>query len=174
MEFREHPSRRFEDVLVPFAEGHALGKPEILFSRMEESDVKELDRVFKERIKQAESKEKRKLVEKDNALKIPFDQFKSLDLRIGRIVEAGPIKGSDKLLRLMVDIGTETRQVVAGIAQHYRPEELIGTQVVLVANLEPAKLFGVESQAMLLAADAGGRAVLLRPQENVEPGTKIK
>lgn len=165
---------RFEDVLVPIAEGHTLGTPEILFSRMEDSGVKELDRIFKERIKQAESKEKVKLVEKDNASKIPFDQFKSLDLRIGRIVEAGPIKGSDKLLRLMVDIGTETRQVVAGIAQHYRPEELIGTQVAVVANLEPAKLFGVESQAMLLAADMGGRAVLLRPQEDVEPGTKIK
>jgi methionyl-tRNA synthetase len=165
---------RFDDALVPVSEGQVLGRPEILFNRMEESTVKELDRVFKERIKQAESKERVGKMEKSE--KIPFEQFKSLDLVIGEITAAERIKGSDKLLKLTVDIGTGTqaRQVVAGIAQHYAPEELVGTQVAVVANLEPAKLFGIESQAMLLAADVEGRAVLLRPQDRVEPGTKIK
>ena len=74
----------------------------------------------------------------------------------------------------MVDIGGETRQVVAGIAEAYSPEDLVGTQVVVLANLKPAKLFGIESQAMLLAADAGGKAVLLRPRESVETGTKVR
>ncbi len=166
---------KFDDVLMPIVEGHTLGKPQILFSKMEDPTVKELDRIFKERIKQAESKEKGKLVEKaEKSEKIPFDLFKSIDLRIGEVLEAQPIKGSDKLLKLMVDIGTETRQMVAGIAQYYKPEELIGSQVVVVANLEPAKLFGVESQAMLLAADIKGKAVLLKPREDVEPGTKIR
>jgi len=163
---------RFDEVLVPIAEGHTLGKPQILFSKMEDSAVKELDKIFKERIMQAESKEKGKSVEKGEL--ISFDLFKSVDLRIGKIVEAQPIKGSNKLLKLMVDIGAETRQVVAGIALAYKPEELIGSQVAVVANLEPAKLFGVESQAMLLAADVDGKAVLLRPEGDVEPGTKIR
>jgi len=73
-----------------------------------------------------------------------------------------------------VDIGDETRQVVAGIAQSYTPQDLVGTQVVVLTNLLPAKLFGIESQAMLLAADAAGKAVLLRPREFVETGTKVK
>lgn len=163
----------FQETLVPVVSGQPLGKPEILFGKMEEAAVKELDRVFLERIKRAESKENGKKSEA-KAKKISFEEFLSLDLRIGEIKEAGPIKGSNKLLKLMVDIGTETRQVVAGIAQGYRPEDLIGMQVVVLANLEPAKLFGVESQAMLLAADVEGKAVLLGPQEKVETGTKIK
>ena len=67
-----------------------------------------------------------------------------------------------------MDIGGETRQVVAGIAEAYKPEELVGTQVVVLANLEPAKLFGIESQAMLLAADIGGKPVLLRPRNRLK------
>ena len=74
----------------------------------------------------------------------------------------------------MVDIGGETRQVVAGIAQSYTPQDLVGTQVVVLTNLPPAKLFGIESQAMLLAADTVGKAVLLRPRESVETGTKVR
>lgn len=163
----------FQEALVPVRAGQLLGRPEILFSRMEDAAVKELDRVFKERIKQAESREKG-IKEEPKLEKISFEQFKSLDIRVGVIKEAGPIKGSNKLLKLNVDIGSEIRQVVAGIAQGYRPEDLIGMQVVVIANLEPAKLFGVESQAMLLAADAGGKAVLLGPSENVEPGTKVR
>lgn len=165
----------FQEALVPIDSGHLLGTPEILFSKMEDAAVKELDRVFSERIRLASAKEKgiKEDVEaKPN--KISFEQFQSLDIRVGEIKEAGPIKGSNKLLRLAVDIGTETRQVVAGIAQGYRPEDLIGMQVVVLANLEPAKLFGVESQAMLLAADASGKAVMLSPQERVEIGTKVR
>jgi methionyl-tRNA synthetase len=165
-------AQRFEDAIVPVPEGHKLGKPEILFVRMEDATIKELDDIFKERMIQAESKDKK---EKNKLMEtISFEQFKGIDLRVGEIKEAERIKGSNKLLKIVVDIGTEKRQVVAGIAETYQPEDLVGTQAVVVANLEKALLFGVESQAMLLAADIGGKALLLRPQERVEPGTKVR
>lgn len=164
--------QRFVDAMVPVPEGHQLGKPEILFGRMEDATIKELDDIFKERMTQAESKDKK---EKNKSMNtISFEQFKGIDLRVGEIKEAERIKGSNKLLKLVVDIGTEKRQVVAGIAESYSPEDLVGTQAVVVANLERAKLFGVESQAMLLAADIGGKALLLRPEDRVEPGTKVR
>jgi methionyl-tRNA synthetase len=165
-------AQRFSDAIAPVPEGHKLGKPEILFGKMEDATIKELDDIFKERMIQAESKDKK---EKNKSMEtISFEQFKGIDLRVGEIKEAERIKGSNKLLKLVVDIGTEKRQVVAGIAETYTPEDLVGTQAVVVANLERAKLFGVESQAMLLAADIGGKALLLRPQERVEPGTKVR
>ncbi len=166
--------KSFQEALLPLAEGGMLGTPEILFSRMEEAFVKELDGIFKERVEKAEVKGKAAEKAAEKKGEISFEDFGSLDLRIGEIKEAGPIKGSKKLLKLLVDIGGETRQVVAGIAEGYRAEELVGTQVVVLANLKPTKLFGVESQAMLLAADAAGKAVLLRPRESVETGTKVR
>jgi methionyl-tRNA synthetase len=165
-------AQRFEEAAVPLPVGRKLGKPEILFGKMEDATIQELDNIFKERMIQAESKDKK---EKNKLMEtISFEQFKGIDLRVGEIKEAERIKGSNKLLKLVVDIGTENRQVVAGIAETYTPEDLVGTQAVVVANLERAKLFGVESQAMLLAADIGGKALLLRPQERVEPGTKVR
>jgi methionyl-tRNA synthetase len=165
-------TEQFEEAIVPLPVGHRLGKPEILFGRLEDKTVKQLEDIFKERMSQAESKDQKEMTKKLQT--ISFEQFRSVDLRIGEIREAEPIKGSSKLLKLVVDIGNEKRQVVAGIAETYQPKDLIGTQVAVVANLEPAKLFGVESQAMLLAADIGGKALLLRPQEIVQPGTKIR
>jgi methionyl-tRNA synthetase len=161
----------FAEVLVPLADNHALGRPEILFARIEDAAVKELDQIFISRIRQAEAKEKVKPVQ---ARKISFEEFKSLDIRVGVIERAEPIKGSEKLLKLIVDVGSEKRQVVAGIAQSHKPEEIVGTQIVVLINLEPAKLFGVESQAMLLAADAAGRPVLLRPEKRAEPGDRVR
>jgi len=166
--------KSFQEALVPLAEGGRLGTPEILFSRMEEASVKELDMIFKERIEKAKVKGKAEEKAAEKKHEISFEDFSSLDIRIGEIKEVGPIKSSKKLLKLLVDIGGETRQVVAGIAEGYSAEELLGTQVVVLANLKPTKLFGVESQAMLLAADAAGKAVLLRPRESVETGTKVR
>jgi len=164
--------QQFGEAMVPVPAGQMLGKPEILFGRLEDKTIKQLEDIFKERMSQADSKVHKEMTKKLSS--ISFEQFQAVDLRIGEIQEAEPIKGSGKLLRLLIDIGTEKRQVVAGIAQTYQPKDLIGTQVAVVANLEPAKLFGVESQAMLLAADIGGKALLLRPQEKVQPGTKIR
>lgn len=105
---------------------------------------------------------------------LTFDEFKKLDLRIGKIIEAEKVEGADKLLKLKVDIGTEVRPVVAGIAQWYRPEDLIGREIVVVANLAPATIRGVESRGMLLAADQEGRAILLKPDQDVPPGSKVR
>jgi methionyl-tRNA synthetase len=164
----------FQEAMVPLAEDGRLGTPQILFSRIEESSVKELDAIFRDRIEKAEAKGKAAEKAGEKKGEISFEEFGSLDLRIGEIKEAGPIKGSKKLLKLKVDIGGEIRQVVAGIAGAYSAEELIGSQVVVLTNLKPTKLFGVESQAMLLAADAAGKAVLLQPSEIVETGTKVR
>ena len=105
---------------------------------------------------------------------INFEEFQKIDLRIGKIIEAEKIEGTDKLLKLKVDLGEEKRQLVAGIAKFYQPEDLIGKEIVVVANLEPKNLRGVESQGMLLAADVEGKPVLLKPDQEVPPGTKIR
>ncbi|MDP3727017.1 MAG: methionine--tRNA ligase subunit beta [bacterium] len=105
---------------------------------------------------------------------ISFDEFKKLDLRIGKILKAERVEGSDKLLRLEVDLGSDTRQIVAGIAGHYAEDALIGREIVVVANLEPKTLKGVESQGMLLAADDDGVPVLLSLDRQVPPGSIVR
>ncbi|HEC56431.1 MAG TPA: methionine--tRNA ligase subunit beta, partial [Candidatus Syntrophoarchaeum butanivorans] len=103
---------------------------------------------------------------------VSFDEFMQLDIRIGRVVEAEAIKGSRKLLRLLVDIGEEEpRQIVAGIAGIYKPEELLNREIVVLANLKPAKIFGYDSMGMLLAA---GEGVLLVPDREVNPGERVR
>jgi methionyl-tRNA synthetase len=106
---------------------------------------------------------------------ITIDDFLKVQLRVARIIEAEPIEGSDKLLKLQVAIGDEKRQIVAGIRKSYEPIDLIGRQIVVVYNLRPAKLRGVESQGMLLAAtDAEGGAILLQPDKEAPEGTGVK
>jgi methionyl-tRNA synthetase len=106
---------------------------------------------------------------------ITIEQFRSLELQVGTVRAAEPHPNADRLLVLRVDLGSEERQLVAGIRAHYEPATLVGRQVVVVANLEPATLRGVQSQGMVLAAtDAGtGRVVLLRPDETVAPGAVV-
>ncbi len=105
--------------------------------------------------------------------KISFNDFKKLDLRVGKVLEAGTIKGSDKLLKLKVNIGNETRQILAGIRKYYLPEKLIGREIVIITNLKPRMILGFESQGMLLAADLNGEPIIINPEREVEPGTKI-
>jgi methionyl-tRNA synthetase len=107
--------------------------------------------------------------------KITIDDFAKIELRVGQVKAAEKIKGADKLLRLEVDLGTEVRQVVAGIAESYAPELLIGRKVVIVANLAPRKLRGLESNGMIVAASPeGGKAVLAGFLEDVPVGTRLK
>ena len=108
--------------------------------------------------------------------KITIDDFAKVELRVGQIKSAERIQGADKLLKLMVDIGDEVRQVLAGIAMGYTPEELVGRKVVLVANLAPRKMRGLESNGMLLAASAGtdGKPVLCTFAEDIPVGAKVK
>ena len=105
---------------------------------------------------------------------ISIEEFRKLDLRVGRIKSAEPVPGANRLLKLQVDIGTEIRQVVAGLAPRYRPEELIGKSVILAANLKPAMIRGVESQGMILAAgdkEVEALAIFIEPPR---PGTPVK
>ena len=108
--------------------------------------------------------------------KITIDDFAKVELRVGQIQSAERIQGADKLLKLMVDIGDEVRQVLAGIAMGYAPEDLVGRKVVLVANLAPRKMRGLESNGMLLAASAGadGKPVLCTFAEEIPVGAKVK
>ena len=94
---------------------------------------------------------------------IQFEDFTKLDLRIAQIVSAEPIEGSDKLLKIQMDLGEETRQVVAGIAKDYTSETIVGRRVLVLVNLKPRKVFGVESQAMILAAQDGDSLFVLSP-----------
>jgi methionine--tRNA ligase beta chain len=105
---------------------------------------------------------------------ITFDDFMKLDIRIGTVTAADKVQGADKLIRLELDMGGETRQVVAGMAQTYTPEEFIGKQVPILVNLEPRKLRGVESQGMILAADIDGKPVMLIPDREVPPGSVVR
>lgn len=105
---------------------------------------------------------------------ISYDEFSKIELKIATIKEAVRLEGSDKLIKLQIDLGEETRQLVAGIGKKYEPENLIGRQIVIVANLEPRKLMGEESRGMLLAAkDVEGSPILLMPDTTTPSGSKI-
>ncbi len=109
--------------------------------------------------------------------KVSIEHFRKLDIRVGKIVAAEDVKNSKKLLRLEVDIGEEKpRQILAGIKEWYRPEELIGKYVVVLANLKPRKMLGLESQGMLLMAEEeeGKKPIFLVPEEPVKPGSKVR
>jgi methionyl-tRNA synthetase len=106
--------------------------------------------------------------------KIDIADFAKVELRVAKILAAEKIAGSKKLIKLQVDLGSEQRQVVAGIAESYAPEALVGKTIAVVANLKPAKLMGVESNGMVLAASLDGKAVLLSVDSDVPAGTKIK
>jgi methionyl-tRNA synthetase len=107
---------------------------------------------------------------------IGIDDFVKVEMRVGQVKTAERIAGADKLLKLTVDIGTEIRQICAGIAQFYEPDSLVGRKVVVVTNLAPRKLRGVESNGMIVAASVGpeGRPVLAGFAEEVEIGARLK
>jgi methionyl-tRNA synthetase len=112
--------------------------------------------------------------EKETDERIDIADFARLDLRAARITAAERVEGSKKLVKLQVDLGSESRQVVAGIAETHGPGDLVGKTIVLLANLKPARLMGVESNGMLLAGSVGGKAVLCVFEDEVAPGTRVK
>jgi methionyl-tRNA synthetase len=105
--------------------------------------------------------------------KISFEEFKKVDLRVATVMAAERVEGTDKLMKLQLDLGTEKRQIVAGIAAVYRPENMVGRQIVIVANLQPAVIRGVESNGMLLAANVDGRPEIVTFERVVKAGTPI-
>lgn len=105
---------------------------------------------------------------------ISSDDFKKIELLIGTVLSAERVEGSDKLLKLRVSLGAEGRRIIAGIGRKYAPDALAGRQIVIVANLEPRMIMGLESRGMLLAADSTDGPVLLQPDGDVVPGASIK
>ena len=148
---------------------HALGHPLPLFPRLEiAKPAPQPPKTKNQPPKMAESTPAPEGI-------VTIADFQKVQFRVGRVLEAEPIDGSDKLLKLQVVVGEERRQIVAGIRANYTPEDLIGRQVVVVVNLKPAKLRGVESQGMLLAAtDAEGGAILLQPDKEAPEGTQVR
>jgi len=157
----KHP---ISDALVP-AEERALQPPVPLFAKMEEDQIRELDALLQKRVSEANKK-------MEKTPQITIEDFAKVEMKTGTILAAEAIPKSSKLLKLQVDVGGETRQIVSGIAQFHKPDTLVGKSVVVLTNLAPAKIFGVESNGMILAA--GDAASLLTPQQPVEPGTKIR
>ena len=159
------------------ASGHQIGKPELLFAKIHDrKDQSRLEIVNRQKNKlqailDAEKGEEREPIKPN----IQFDDFTKIDLRTGTILEAEKVKKADKLLKLTVDLESEQRTVVSGIAQYFKPEEIIGTKVVLVANLAPRKLRGIESQGMILMAeDAEGRLGFVSPDAAMGNGFVVR
>jgi len=149
-------SDKREDAWGALLPGNALKKIEHLFPRVK-----------------LEVKKKKKEEEKMDAKYIDINDFKKIKLVTARIEEAEKVENANKLLKLIVSVGSEKRQIVAGIAEYYSPDELIGKTIILVSNLKPAKIRGIESQGMLLAASAGDKLTLLTTFEDIETGTPI-
>ncbi|MBK8373040.1 MAG: methionine--tRNA ligase [Saprospiraceae bacterium] len=155
--------------------GHVIGDPNHLFTKID-------DEVISEQIQKLQQKEKMKDGNKVDEHKhepvketIQFEDFQKIDLRIATIVAAEAVPKADKLLKLSLNLGFETRTVVSGIAQHYKPEELIGKQVVLVANLAPRTMKGIESKGMVLLAENGdGKLSFVSPESIWPEGYGVK
>jgi methionyl-tRNA synthetase len=169
----------YEEALVPVVAGTKLSNPSILFDKIEDAKIDEMTVISNERIRKALAKEAG--IKEEEPVVVPlkdgitYEDFAKVDIRVGKIISAEKIKKSKKLLKLMVDVGEpKPRQVVAGLAEYYQPEELVGKIVNVLVNLQPAKLCGVESQGMLLAADAGERVSLLTPDKEMKPGSIVR
>lgn len=158
--------------------GYSLRAPELLFQKVEEAQVKaqleKLERGTKSKAKRsALEKEKENGTAQPVKPEIKFEDFAKLDFRVGTILAAEKVEKADKLLKLTIDIGTEKRTVVSGIATQYNPEDIVGRQVTLVANLAPRKMRGIESQGMILMAEEDGHLAFVSTAERVKPGSLI-
>lgn len=159
----EHP--------LPF--GHTIDKPSHLFSRIEDSVIETQIEKLKANAKQKEEE----VASNATPVKeeIAFDDFMKMDIRTATILEASKVKKADKLLEIKLDLGFETRTVVSGIAEHYNPEDIIGQQVSILANLAPRKIRGVESKGMILMAEnSEGKLVFVSPSEHFENGSGVR
>ena len=161
--------------------GIKLDNIEVLFTKIDEKEIiKEIEQqkakaLALEKQKAREEKEKQKEAERKEKSKeeITIDYLDKISLKVAKVLEAEEVEGSDKLLKLKVSLGLEERQIVAGIKKYYKPEELIGKKIVIVANLKPAKLKGIESQGMVLAAGDGDIVRVLTVDDEIELGADV-
>ena len=152
--------------------GHQLGKPELLFEKID-------DEVIAAQVEKLEATKKanEEASYKANPIRpnIEFDDFLKLDIRVGTVLECTKVPKADKLLQFKIADGLENRTIVSGIAQHYKPEELVGRQVCFIANLPPRKLKGIVSEGMILSAENfDGSLSVIGPMREVKPGSEVK
>ncbi len=157
--------------------GYTLREPQLLFRKIEDEEiVMQLEKLKNGVMMDAENIEPVKEEEKEVQLKseIQFDDFGKIDLRTGTITAAQKVPKADKLLQLEVDLGFEKRTILSGIAMHFQPEEILGKQVVVVANLAPRKMRGIDSNGMILMAeDEHGRLHFVQPENRISGGAKV-
>ncbi len=154
-------------------DGHTISSPEVLFAKLELPASEEEEK--KKPSKKAQKKQEAKEEKKEKPKHIKFQDFEAVELRVGKVLEASQVEGSDKLLLLKVDVGEdEPRQIVAGIGKTYAPEDLLNNHYAVVTNLKPAKIFKIRSEGMMLAADTtDGKLSLANFPDTVAPGTRI-
>ena len=164
-----------QEIVVPA--GTQLGESALLFSKIEDEQVEaqrqklQASAAANEAAKAPSTTEKTHMPQKDD---ISFDQFMSMDLRVGTILEAERVPKADRLLKFLVDTGLDQRTIVSGIAEHFSPEEMVGKKVTVLMNLPPRKIRGVESQGMLLMAEDGdGSLRLMAPENGADSGAVI-
>jgi len=145
-----------------------IPKPEALFPRID------LNEFIGEMEKQNAPDKLEPKAEVKKMEYITYDEFKKMDLRVAKVLTAERVAGTNKLLKLQIDLGTEQRQIIAGVAESYAPEELVGKEFIVIANLQPAVIRGIESQGMLLAAEAEGKPIIPFFDRELPPGTKVK
>lgn len=152
--------------------GHPLNQSELLFSKIEDETIeKQIQKLLDTKKANEQAVEVKVAPQKPN---VTFDDFSKLDLRVGTVLECIKVPKADKLLQFLIDDGMGKRTIISGIAAWYKPEDLIGKQVCFIANLEPRKLKGIESQGMILSVeDGGGNLSLIAPSKDVEPGCQI-
>lgn len=153
-------------------EGHVLGTPELLFEKIEDSTIEaQVQKLLDTKKANEEANYKAKPIKET----IDYNAFEKLDIRVGTILDCQKVPKTDKLLQFKIADGMENRTIVSGIAQHYKPEELIGKQICFVANLAPRKLKGITSQGMILSAENfDGSLSVITPQKEVKPGSEVK
>ena len=162
--------------------GYSLRAPELLFRKIEDEEVKEQVEKLKIKSKKLEMENNAENTAPNSAElqttnhkpQIEFDDFAKIDLKVGTILSAEKVEKADKLLKLEVDLGFEKRTIVSGIALHFKPEDIIGKQVVVVANLDPRKMRGIESQGMILMAeDKAGKLHFVNPDNKIDEGSGV-
>ena len=144
-------------------EGLKIKKPEPLFQKLDVQEIQDKLQKLKEQKSNVGGKEL-----------VSYDDFKKLDIRVALIESVEKVPKADKLYKMSITLGAEKRTVVAGLAEHYKTEELKGKKIVILANLEPRKLRGILSEGMLLAAVDGDVVSVLTPDKNIPPGAKIE
>lgn len=158
-----------------YPKGVKVNKGEIIFPRIDiKKELEELEKMTPTESAPTAPEKKKEVKEEAKKEPVSIDDFAKLDLRVAKVLAAEKVEGADKLLKLSLELGSETRTVVSGIAKHYKPEELVGKKVIMIANLKPVKLRGIMSEGMILAASEGDKLVLSTVDNDIPSGSEVR